>query len=419
MNEEPNKSFGADDQDKQSKPDEFTGATTAAEGVELTGSAADSGSSAGSTIGSSVAFPPSSASSNPFGAGASTVTDSTDEKPTTSSSITLQWLTYALWGWFVVAMIWLVGTVLSYFFDKSDSIVSDLTATVTYPLTAVVVLLIGAGVVDFLYTKRENMNKTGVEAAVKAGHLVLYILCAVGLLLSLIFFFVQTAIDGESPVNTATFVSTIVIGLVLYAVLIARVVFIRKFKRLPLLATGFFAVVTVVFLIAGIAGPIANSISTKQDRTIEAALPSLSNMISDYTDKNQKLPASLSDLTVDGTTDKNVKTALDKNLIEYKANSKAADTLYGSMATYYYQLCVDYKDAGKSIPITASPADQKSTGQAADVYSPYPSTYGHGSGHQCYNVEVDSYGSGSSSGSNLFDDYLKSGSSDTQDYTYN
>ncbi|HUC96208.1 MAG TPA: hypothetical protein VMR16_00900, partial [Candidatus Saccharimonadales bacterium] len=109
--------------------------------------------------------------------------------------------------------------------------------------------------------------------------------------------------------------------------------------------------------------------------------------IDNYVSSRNKLPDNLGSIDLIG----DAKTIVDRNLVKYFPNSKPAITTpstfnpKASTTTYYYELCVNYKEAinNNDTPIVQSyppiPAN-------SDGYSSYVSTANHPAGDYCYRV---------------------------------
>ena len=198
-------------------------------------------------------------------------------------------------------------------------------------------------------------------------------------------------------------------------------------KNLRFAIWGVFTLFAVGFIIAGIAGPAAESLRTKEDRLVEQALPSLSSDIREYTSINDKLPASLSDVThEDSLMADSVQKLIDSKLVAYKANTLPSSdgnsyspenpaNLYdkdvsveGSVGSglslpresatkrFYYQLCTTYKYEKKDrYNYTEDSSDANYTlgsgiGSTDNYrYSYVTSIATHPAGEVCYNLYAD------------------------------
>ena len=58
-----------------------------------------------------------------------------------TATLTIQWLSYAFWGWLALSLTWLGAIVFSFFVDAGSN-ASDIGDSIIYPVSATVVLLI-------------------------------------------------------------------------------------------------------------------------------------------------------------------------------------------------------------------------------------------------------------------------------------
>ena len=77
-----------------------------------------------------------------------------------TATLTIQWLSYAFWGWLALSLTWLGAIVFSFFVDAGSN-ASDIGDSIIYPVSATVVLLIICAITDFFYSKRETAKKEG------------------------------------------------------------------------------------------------------------------------------------------------------------------------------------------------------------------------------------------------------------------
>lgn len=298
----------------------------------------------------------------------------------TPGLIVLQWLTYTFWGWTVLAMSVLVIIVLTFFFNKNLS-VGD---SPLYSMAAVLVLLPISVICDFLYIKREPLQKTGGASVVMIVHAVLFALFTIGALISVVFSLVTLMISASGSETTQISLYGGLIIAVLYTLVFLRTIlpkFLVKFR------TAFVIVmVAVVGVICAfsIFGPVNEAKLTRNDKLIVANLSSVNEAITSYANTNSKLPADLGSLKLTGDAKKLV---TDK-LVVYSKDP----TPFGASAdysTFYYQLCVNYTKADDNQSSYRSSSIYKSD----DGYSEYLSTYGHGAGNTCYKLKTIDYGS--------------------------
>ncbi len=312
----------------------------------------------------------------------------------TPGVLVLQWLAYAFWGWFAVSLVWLVAYVFAYFVggmnDASDA------SQVAYPLASVIVLFVIALVVDIFYAHKEPLQKTGGATAIMLIHGVIFALCAIGALITAVFAGINLTINaGVSSTGDGSKVALYTAGVMvlIYALLTARTIFGQKVKFLVQGAWVVFALTAITFAVIGVVGPAMQAAATKQDRLIEAGLPSLARDINSYASTNKELPESLSDITANSAFYREQQDQLVKsNLVRYTPNTKEkqepttnkSSTNTGISASYYtpvffYKLCVTYQHEKNN---TYSPA----------VYeldaSTTPYTSSHPKGEVCYDLQT-------------------------------
>ncbi len=322
-------------------------------------------------------------------------------------SLVLQWLSYAFWGWFGTSLAILAAITFNYFIAGSDA--TQWGENLAYPLAAVIVMLVIALVTDFFYARHEPLVKKGAASVIMLIHVVVYLLTVVAALIGIVFSVISMMITA-SPVNsmdgTKVFMLTAFVGALVFGAISLRALFAGKKRGVR---KGFWLLMSVLalgFVIASIAGPAMKANSTKDDRLLEDALPLLASDIRDYARVNDKLPASLGDVKSNSSrTDERVQLMVDRNLVTYKANTKPAetdvslsgangastkpqstiapvDTTIPSTKTFFYQLCVTYKEAKKSKYYSSSSYED-------NYVSSGVSTYSHDKGNVCYDVSAE------------------------------
>ncbi len=308
---------------------------------------------------------------------APTTQESAKTEPSINSPgvIVLQWLTYAFWGWTVIAMSFLTVTVLAFFIESAD--VSE---PIQYGIAAVVVLLPVSVICDLLYSRREQEKKTGFASFVMIIHAVAFALAAIGCFITAAFSTVNLFINGFGSKGTQiTLYSALIIAVLLSMVLFRTTIPKQLFKmRRYFIILMIIGVGTIIIL--GIFGPIAEAQVTRDDRLIESGLDYVNNGVQNYVSHNNKLPASLSDISV---TD-DAKTLVDRNLVTIKNDGKVSeldDNGY-SEDVYRYQLCVIYKKASSNERTNYYAED------GSDEYSTYLPTYTHPAGNKCYKLKA-------------------------------
>lgn len=295
-----------------------------------------------------------------------------DEQKIAPGILVLQWLSYAFWGWTLLALSALIFIVIFHFINQTDSGNGSL-----YALAAIVVLLPISLVCDFFYQKHEQKKKTGVSMAIMVIHAVIFALFAIGTLIASLFSLVQLIVNSGSTDatngNVALCISLLIIS-ALYGVTFFRT--LNPLKR-DLKVARIFSIVMLsvvgLFTILAFAGPFVQTLQTKQDRKIDANLTFVQSGVRNYVRVHNKLPATLADTTIER---EEAKQLLSDNLVTYKQDSPSPKT-----GDFRYQLCVTYKhkDTARSYGYGDSTSEE---------YSSYVNTTGHPAGDYCYKLSV-------------------------------
>lgn len=337
--------------------------------------------------------------------------------------LVLQWLSYAFWFWYTVAISVLAGITINFLFSSDTS--SGVSTGLAYSLASVIITLAIALVTDKLYAKHEPAKKTGGANVIMLLHVVPFILMAIGAVVTIVFSLISMFLDSSPLATTDGPIQVILVSLVILLLLglvAARALYGGTRTKLRVATWLVAALLAVGFMAGAIIGPAATAMRTKNDRLIEEALPTLASDIREYTRENDKLPSSVTDVThTSSYSSELVQKLIDSNLVTYKPNtlpsatsstsptdinlnSCVADTsgaCYNSTAwalrpgikRYYYQLCVNYTNEKKS---TYNYTDEKSymqgdsVGTSADYTNSY--VYGisaHPAGEVCYNLYAD------------------------------
>ncbi|MET0980416.1 MAG: hypothetical protein ABWX90_04115 [Candidatus Saccharimonadales bacterium] len=295
----------------------------------------------------------------------------TEDKPVSPGIIVLQWLTYAFWGWTLLALSVLIFIVIFNLINHTDS--GD---TSLYALAAIVVLLPISLVCDFLYQKHELKKKQGVSMAVMVVHAVIFALFAIGTLIGSLFSVVQLIVSGggsySTDSNVALFLSLMIVS-VLYSITFFRTLNpLKSDLKVARIYDITMLVIIGVFTVMAFTGPFARTLQTKNDRLIESSLSDIQTGIDSYTSANNKLPATLSDVNF---TNDDAKQLITKNLVTYKQDTPDIET-----GDFHYQLCVTYtaKDGSPSYDYNDYQQEE---------YSSYVTTTGHEAGNVCYKLK--------------------------------
>lgn len=307
-------------------------------------------------------------------------------QPTSAGTLILQWLTYAFWGWTVLALSSLTVSILTSFFLDTET--GEFTA---YIIAAVLVLLPVAFVCDLFYSRKEPAKKTGPALAIMVIHAVIFAFIAIGSLITAVFMIVSMLIStGGTEEKTVALVSALIV-FIYYLLTFVRILNPTKIKHLAkVFRIGMLGTVGII-IVLGIVGPVAKERSLRDDRLIDNNLSSLARVIKSYTEDNGKLPDSLSLLSLDG----DVKTLVTNNLVEYKPNTSDAlfngqtytaygTSTYSGSKEYYYELCVTYRKE-------TTDYGNRYTTEYDDETPTTPYTYEHPSGYYCYKLKAIDY----------------------------
>lgn len=294
----------------------------------------------------------------------------------TPGLITLQWLTYAFWGWTAIAVLWIAITVMTYYIVGSDVLVM-----LPYSIAAILVLLPISIVCDLFYMKKEPVKKTGAASVVMIIHAVIFALCGVGSLVTIVLNLVTIMISGVSNFVLMALASAGIMS-VIYAVLFIRTIIPSKFFSMRKYAMFFISFISAILIILSITGPIVNISQTKNDKLIEDNISTLSSRISSYASSNDRLPDSLNDIN---NLSENAKKLVTDKLVTYKKEGiyqSSSRYNYSDSTVYKYQLCVNYKKADSKSSAYSSSYLSSNDGD----YDSYLSTYGHPAGEVCYKL---------------------------------
>lgn len=301
-----------------------------------------------------------------------------DKHVNTPGIITLQWLTYAFWGWTAIAILWIATTVTMYFITGTDVL-----SMIPYSIAAILVLLPISIVCDLFYMKKEPIKKTGAASIVMIIHAVIFALFAVGALVTIVLNLVTILINGSSTYSQV-FLICAGIMFAVYAALFIRTIVPGKRLALRRIIIVFITIISAALITLSIVGPIANISLTKNDKLITANISSISTGIDNYVSTNDKLPNSLSDLK---NLQDEPKKLITDNLVTYKKEGLyetkyETSSSYKNAATYKYQLCVNYNKADSANSSYSTSYSSMNNGE----YDSYISTYGHAAGEVCYKL---------------------------------
>lgn len=319
----------------------------------------------------------------------------------------LQWLVYALWGWTLLILGFMVTMVVSYLLrdegSNSDSISYWEGGGTTYVLAAVIVLFVVSLACDLFYAHAERSHqKSAGTNVIMIIHAVLFALFGIGSLILSVFGGVLLLVNTSNDSTGAVIgLITGAIMAVLYGLTLVRTLRPGWIKNIPIIYWIIMTVVIVATIIAGVIGPISQERLRAQDTVLEDELPNIADAVNESTKESGKLPASLSELSSQSVLSKEAKKLITDNRVEYKPGEKLSSTTLtpGTMRmmpdtdmdqlggtdpnVYHYTLCVDYKSADGGEPYDSS---YKSERQRYDTSL---STYGHNAGRTCYDLQTD------------------------------
>lgn len=301
-------------------------------------------------------------------------------KPQTSTAgvLVLQWLTYAFWGWLIVALIWVMSVVL-----VNAIIGTSVGDVVPYAIAASVVLLPLAFVTDLFYRKHEPLRKAGAATVIMVIHAVIFALLGIGALITSVFTGLNALINiADSNDSTLVVVLVAVFATILYTAAFLRTLNPFKKKTGALVYAFSMLGVTLVLLTAAIVGPVVATIATRGDRNIEQALPTIQSAIRNYATRNNELPANLDQLSI--RSDK-ASELIASNGVEYIPEGKVTDNTGGFERTHFrYQLCVVYdRESQDDSNYYDSYGDVDNGG-----YATYLDVSLHDAGRTCYKLRT-------------------------------
>lgn len=300
--------------------------------------------------------------------------------------VILGWLTYAFWGWLILALVWLayiVGANTIANFPADD--------IVPYAIAATVVLFPIAFFTDLFYRRHEPVNKTGATMVIMVIHAVIFALFGIGSLITAVFTGLSMIIGtGGASDYQVVGIITGIFATFLYVTAFLRTLNPFKTKKLAFGYAYLMLATTIVLLILGIAGPMVKAVSLRDDRRIEQHLESVQQSVNSYIADNNKLPDNLGGLKLDA----DAKALVDDGLVEYKKMdavkptqldfeqgttvTRPSTSSYG--AVYRYQLCVNYKEESSDYRSYASY-------ERNSEYETYFSNYSHPAGAVCYKLQ--------------------------------
>lgn len=304
----------------------------------------------------------------------------------TPGVIVLQWLTYAFWGWTILSLIWLTYIVIA-----NIILGSDMTPVIPYAIASVLVLFPLSFTLDLFYGRKEQARKTGAATVVMVIHAVLFAVCGIGVLIGAVFTTIELFIsDATNTDIQVTILLTLLFSAVFYGLTFIRT--LNPSPKVPIAKSFKFIMAFFIglFLVLAFIGPVAKSITTKDDRAIESNLPLIGFAIERYVSENDNLPASLADISL---SEPEAKKLIEQGLVQYKPEPGAIEKQLPRVGgdnkltnyEYRYQLCATYKVASKKSGsgYYNPPKDDNSE------YQEYLAATPHAAGEVCYKLKTN------------------------------
>lgn len=301
-----------------------------------------------------------------------------------SVQIVWQWVCYGLWEWALVSLSVLLSITLSYYVVGVG--VDEFTI---YVLAAMVCLLPLAFFVDRVYVRQEPAQKHGFTGVVMVLNAVMVFLATVGGFIAAVISLLSMFVNGGSDTLTIATISSLVVT-ALAGMLFVRILNPEKLRRFTKIFPWVVLAVAGLTVVFSVAGPIRSLQSTRDDRLIENNIYTIDTEIRNYAYDHRRLPASLNDVALGTSYQKDAQSLIDRKLVTYRPNTKPskiqtqnAQDAISSLApapseTEYYQLCTTFdkeKGSGKYKP--------------KDLYNV---GLDHPAGKVCFDQEVVIYG---------------------------
>lgn len=141
----------------------------------------------------------------------------------------LQWVTYALWGWTLLVLSWVIFALVLSMLNESR-----IGEFILYPISALVILLPASVVADSFYSTKEPKTKKGGALAIMVIHVVIYVLFMIGFLIAAMLSIVNMAMSvssGDSNDALGYLISSLLVS-ACYAMLIVRTLRPQTFRRM-------------------------------------------------------------------------------------------------------------------------------------------------------------------------------------------
>lgn len=321
-------------------------------------------------------------------------TESSQPSPTVApktspATIILQWLSYAFWGWLILAVMYLIGITTSFALMSDTYVMPE---PVAYGVAAALILLPIAFICDHLYSKREPEHKHGAAMVILVIHAVLFALFGIAALIVVAFAGVNMLITTGDHTSSIVTAVTAGAGFVLYVLTLLRTARPFVFKAYRLVFRLLMTVLVLGVSAWGVIGPVADAARTKDDQAVRGAMHSVDSAIRGYVSSEGSLPESLGQIE-DQYNDETIKGLVDRGLISYAAqdmpmNVSEEDKIEG-VTVFYYELCATYKYDQKR-DNSYYGYDYSSSVDENGYRDSYTSKDAH-AGKNCYKLKTTSY----------------------------
>jgi hypothetical protein len=235
-------------------------------------------------------------------------------------------------------------------------------------------------------------------------HAVLFALFGIGSLIMAVFGGVQLMI-GEGDSTTAPVAAILSGGIiaVIYGATLVRTLRPKMLKKAAPLYWAFMTVVIVATVILAVAGPVAQARLKAEDEVVASALPGLAESINEHANEKGSLPKTLDEVAITSryAQKDDIRSLIDKDLVRYTPGEQIGMTrsasgfsirdgsngvdLQAATPIFHYELCVDYKTSSGYGGDSYGSDYRMNNDQKYDTTI---TTYGHGKGETCYDVQT-------------------------------
>ena len=285
----------------------------------------------------------------PTAAQTASIAETTVPEKTSPGVLILQWLTYAFWGWVILALGFLIGADLSFFMHTSDS---DYASYTPYFFAATIILSIVAFGCELFYRRKEPLAKKGFATALMVIHAVIFAIFGIGSLTIALFILIAHFTSVDASNNSFVGIATMVIVTCLYATTFLRTIAPRNPKKWSLIQLIVMSITVLGALIAAVAGPIVSSAISKQDLQVSATLQDIDTAVQ-TSSSIRELPATLHQIATDsssGMLSDTDRTIIAKRLVTYDKLSASSYRLCGTFTTKQTDSAKIYQGASTDSP---------------------------------------------------------------------